>query len=443
MNILLLGAGRTAHFLIEYLVKRTATNNWTLTVADYSSENYKHFLQWQSSKVSFQQLDVQHEDSRQLLVENSDAVISLLPAVFHHLIAQDCLKFGKHFFTASYVSDDIKAMADDVREKGLFFLMETGLDPGIDHMSAMEMLDEIRDEGGSIKSFLSYTGGLMSPDLAGNPWEYKFTWNPEYVVTAGRDGGMYLRNKNIKRIPYHRLFKEIDELDIPKQGRFDAYYNRNSLKYIDEYGLKDVETVIRYTLRRAGFCNAWHPLVALGMTDNLHEFSLEEPITNRDFLNFFVRSAEGSLRERTAKAINKSIDSTEFSKLEWLGLFDDAEIPIRKGTSAKFLQKILEPKWGIQAGERDAIYMAHVCYFMKDSQLFKKKAYLAVEGDDSHKTAMAKTVGLPLAIATSLVLEGTIKGKGLFIPTSRDIYQPILQELRSQHIRFEHITEEK
>ncbi|MCB0739366.1 MAG: saccharopine dehydrogenase, partial [Bacteroidetes bacterium] len=222
-----------------------------------------------------------------------------------------------------------------------------------------------------------------------------------------------------------------------------AYYNRNSLKYIEAYGLNQVESVIRYTLRRKDFCEAWNAFVELGMTDNLFEFNFAAPITHRDFTRMFIRTGSGSLEERFAKAIGKSTDHPVMQKLQWLGIFNSEPLQMQSGTSAKFLQKIIEKKWTIEAHERDAIYMAHVCYYELNNELFKRKSYLAVEGDDYHKTAMAKTVGLPLAIAVSEFLKGNISAKGVQIPCGKIFYEPILKALELEGIAFDEVLEKK
>lgn len=438
-TILLLGAGRTAHYLIEYLDKAAKQNEWHLRVGDYSENLLAEIPS--SPQLSTTRFDVNNAAQCLDEIAKADIVISLLPAQFHIKVGKTCLELGKHFLSASYVSDDFKELSTQIADKGLLFLKETGLDPGLDHMSAMRMLDSIRKEGGKIKRFQSYTGGLMSPDHTENPWEYKFTWNPTFVVTAGRDGGIYLRNGNIKRIPYHRLFKEIDVLDMPGHGTFDAYYNRNSLKYVQEYKLDEVDTIIRYTLRRKDFCKAWAPLVALGLTDNIFEFNFDKNISHRDFLNLFIRTGEGTLEERVSKAINHPIDSDVFRKLQWLGLFSDDIIDLKKGTSAAFLQKIIMPRWEMLPEEKDMIYMAHVCYYELNGKLMKRKCYLAVEGENQSETAMAKTVGLPLAIAAKNILTGNINLTGLQIPTVPELYHPILDELESLGVVFEEVEE--
>ncbi|MGB0430082.1 MAG: saccharopine dehydrogenase C-terminal domain-containing protein [Bacteroidia bacterium] len=442
LNILLLGAGRTAHYFLEYILTEGKKNGWHLRVGDFVQtsleqlpQNSEHF-----SKLLF---DVKSQQQVENEVQKANIVVSLLPAQFHYTVAKECIRFGRHFLSASYVSDDFKAVAQEIKQKGLIFIKEVGLDPGLDHMSAMKMLDEIRNKGGQIKRFLSYTGGLMSPGLKNNPWQYKFTWNPMYVVIAGRDGGIYLRRNKIKRIPYHRLFKEIDELEMPGHGTFDAYYNRNSLKYIHEYALENVESVIRYTLRRKGFCEAWAPLVSLGLTDNQFQFNFDKHITNREFLNMFVRKGKGSLEERVVKVIGHNQGTDVFKKLQWFGLFDNREIKILNGTSAQFLEQIIMPKWALEPTDRDAIYMAHVCYYQQQNKLYKRKSYLAVEGENSEQTAMAKTVGLPLAAATKLVASKQFKAPGLHIPTSANLYEPILTELQNNGVRFYETPEQE
>jgi saccharopine dehydrogenase-like NADP-dependent oxidoreductase len=440
-RILLLGAGRTAHFFINDIIESAANCNWHLKVGDFLQTSLES-LPKNSSHFSKFLFDVKNGQQVEKEVREADLVVSLLPAQFHYTVASKCIQFGSHFLSASYVSDEFKAAAEEIKDKGLIFIKEVGLDPGLDHMSAMQMLDDIRAKGGEIKRFLSYTGGLMSPDLKENPWHYKFTWNPMYVVTAGRDGGIYLRRGKTKRIPYHRLFKEIDELTMPGHGDFDAYYNRDSLKYIKEYKLQNVESVIRYTLRRKGFCEAWAQLVSLGLTDNNFIFNLNEPITNREFLNMFIRRGEGTLEERVEKATGKSQKSEVFNKLKWLGLFDETPIKMLNGTSAQFLEQIIMPKWQMKPGDRDAIYMAHVCYYTLGTQVFKSKSYLAVEGVDTERTAMAKTVGLPLAAAVKQVASGVFTKPGLHIPTSPELYNPILQGLETKGICFYRVEEE-
>ncbi|MFY0672442.1 MAG: saccharopine dehydrogenase NADP-binding domain-containing protein [Bacteroidia bacterium] len=440
-RILLLGAGRTAHFFVNDILQSAVKNNWHLRVGDFLQTSLES-LPSKSEQFSKLLFDVKNEQQVEKEVREADLVVSLLPAQFHYVVASKCIQFGSHFLSASYVSDEFKAAAEEIKDKGLIFIKEVGLDPGLDHMSAMQMLDEIRDKGGEIMRFLSYTGGLMSPDLKGNPWQYKFTWNPMYVVTAGRDGGIYLRRGKTKRIPYHRLFKEIDELAIPDHGDFDAYYNRDSLKYIKEYKLQKVESVIRYTLRRKGFCEAWAQLVSLGLTDNNFIFNLNEPITNREFLNMFIRRGEGTLEERVEKATGKSQESEVFKKLQWLGLFDNVPIKMLNGTSAQFLEQIIMPKWQMDVNDKDAIYMAHVCYYKLNNKVYKRKSYLAVEGLDTEQTAMAKTVGLPLAAAVKQVALGTFNEPGLHIPTAKNLYDPILKSLRKSGIQFYEVEEE-
>lgn len=435
-HYLLIGSGRTAHYLIHYLLKLCEAEKASLTIADFSISHIESVVSGKAKGLCKKELDVKDAVARQSLIAKADVVISLLPASFHPLVAKDCLHFKKHFLTASYVSDEMRAMQKDVENAGLVFLNEMGVDPGLDHMSALHMVNNLREKGAIIRKFKSYTGGLMSPKHKDNPWEYKFTWNPHFIVTAGRDGGVYMRNHNIKRIPYHRLFSEIDELNIPEYGRFDAYYNRNSLKYIQEYKLKNVDTVIRYTLRRDGFCEAWHALVSLGLTDNQYEFTFDKPTTHRDFVRQFVREGKGTLEERTANAIGHEVDSEVMKKLQWLGIFENHQIPMLQGTSANFLEKMIEPQWKIKQGEQDMIYMAHVCYYEMNKRAYKVKSYMAVEGEDTHKTAMAKTVGLPLAIAAKFVGEGAINTAGVHIPVEPEIYKPVLRELEEYGVAF-------
>lgn len=440
IRITLLGAGRTAHYLVAFIREKARENFWHLRVADNLQHNLDA-LPEETEQFSKTLLDVHNADQLRNEISRADIVISLLPAQFHILAATVCLEMGKHFMSASYVSDDFRKIEREINEKGLLFLKEMGLDPGIDHMSAMQMLDEIRQRGGEITQFMSYTGGLMSPHAQNNPWEYKFTWNPMYVVTAGRDGGIYLRNDKMKRIPYHRLFTEIDELVMPGHGVFDAYYNRDSLKYVQEYKLHNARTVIRFTLRRKDFCKAWGALVHLGLTDNQFVFEFDKEFTFRSFTEMFVRQGSGSLDERLAKAIGQNVDSEVMEKIRWTGLLSNETCQLKKATAAQVLENLLLRKWQMLPHEQDMIYMAHVCYYKLDQKLHKRKSYLAVQGDDAAHTAMAKTVGLPLAIAACLLAEGKLNLSGLHIPTTPLLYNPVLAELRQQGAAFTEVDE--
>ncbi|KAL6070692.1 Saccharopine dehydrogenase [Balamuthia mandrillaris] len=351
----------------------------------------------------------------------------------HPLIAKDCLRLGKHMVTASYVSKEMKAMANEAKAKDLLFLNEVGVDPGIDHMITMRVLDEIRSEGAELKTFQSFTGGLVAPESDNNPWHYKFSWNPRNVVLAGQGTSMFVQNGQYKYIPYQQVFRRYEELDVPNYGSFEGYANRDSLKYRATYGIEDCPTVFRGTLRRPGFCEAWDTFVQLGMTDDTYEMENVSSMTHRDFINSFLMwRPSDSVELKLAYHLGLSIDSPVMQKLKWLGIFENRKVGLQKGTPAQILQAILEKKWGLKKGEKDMVVMYNqFIYENKSGDCQEVVSTMVAKGDGTESgTAMARTVGLPLAIATKLVVNNQLPMfKGVHIPTHKEIYAPILNEL--------------
>ena len=267
-KILIIGAGKSSSYLIKYLLEKSESENLHITIGDLNLENAKNLV-GDTSKADIIHLDVFNTESRVSAVKNADIIVSMLPARFHIEVAKDCITYKKHMVTASYVSKEMQALNEDAIENGLVFMNEIGVDPGIDHMSAMQVIDRIRDNGGKMILFESFTGGLVAPESDNNLWNYKFTWNPRNVVVAGQGGAAkFLQESQFKYIPYHRLFRRTEFLEVDDYGRFEAYANRDSLKYQHVYGLDHVKTLYRGTMRRVGFSRAWHVFVQLGMTDD-------------------------------------------------------------------------------------------------------------------------------------------------------------------------------
>tara|TARA_B100000767_G_scaffold55341_1_gene50843 strand:+ start:215 stop:1531 length:1317 start_codon:yes stop_codon:yes gene_type:complete len=433
-QILVVGAGRSASSLIEYLVSRAAKNNWFVVVADYDlklSES-KVSNSENSSAISF---DVNNKEQREKMVSSSELVVSMLPAHMHILLASDCIKFGKNMVTASYVSDQIKSLHNQAIEKDIIILNEIGLDPGIDHMSAKKMIDEVHEKGGGINSFKSFCGGLVAPEFDNNPWNYKFTWNPRNVVLAGQSTAMYIHNREYKYIPYHSLFTRIEEVEVLSEGVFEAYANRDSLSYREIYDLPNIATMLRGTLRKKGFCSAWNIFVQLGMTDDSFQISNSDNMTWRSFLNSFLDYDDQHSVEQ--KLINNlSVTDEELKKLEWLGILSEERINLSKGTPAQFLQELLESKLNIDKGDKDMIVMQHQLEFTISNQSKKLTSSLVLKGVDDLNTAMSMTVGLPVAIATELILNNKISKKGVVIPIHKEIYNPVLEKLKEFGIEF-------
>ena len=435
-TILLFGAGKSATYLIDYLADSCGDGSRKLLVADLdpalAAAKLKGRLHTEALGVNLEQ-----EESRQQLIRQADVVISMLPAGLHPILAADCLKLGVHFFTASYESEALRAMRSEIEAKDLLFLNECGLDPGIDHMSALKIIHEAKAKGEVIRSFKSYCGGLLAPESEDNPWKYKFTWNPRNVVLAGQGTSKFLDHGEVKLVPYQQLFKRVETIHFPGLGDFDGYPNRDSLNYQGIYGLEQVDTLLRGTLRRAGFCKAWDVFVQLGMTDDTASVQLPPGSTYRQFLNTFLPwSDQLTVEEKLAEVI-PDLDFPTFEKLQWLGLFESNPLPITDGTPAQLLQAILEVHWSLQPADRDLIVMQHQFDIQTQAGIKKVISSLVEEGQDGVYTAMAKTVGLPLAIAVDLFLKGEISLRGLQLPVVPELYLPILEALEKEGIRFE------
>ena len=435
-KILVIGSGRSAVTLIKYLLDNAEGNNWQVTVADFSEELAKVAVANHSSgKAIF--FNVTDDKQRQTEIENTDIVISMLPASMHIVVAEDCVRLCKNLVTASYVSKEIFALDEKAKNAGIILLNEIGLDPGIDHMSAMQVIDSIKENGGELTSFKSFCGGLVHPDYDTNPWHYKFTWNPRNVVLAGQGTAQYIKHGRYKYIPYHKLFERTEQMNILDAGEFEGYANRDSLNYRKAYGLEKIPTLFRGTLRRKGFCKSWNMFVQLGMTDDTYKVENVENMTYREFINlFFPFNNKMSVEKKFCDYLNISIDSDEFKKAQWLGVFSDTNIGMKDATPAQIFQKICEEKWTLGAEDKDLIVMQHQFEYVQNGEQKKLNSSLLVFGDDPRYTAMAKTVGLPLAIATKLILSGEINSVGVKIPTTKDIYIPVLKELSENGINF-------
>ncbi|NVJ84990.1 MAG: saccharopine dehydrogenase NADP-binding domain-containing protein [Algoriphagus sp.] len=435
-RILILGGGKSATFLIDYLADQAPSKGRQLTLADLDVELAKRKLKGKANTEA-RALDISDEEARKALIEESDVVISMLPARMHPQVAADCLALGKHFFSASYESKEMRQLEPQIKEKGLFFLNECGLDPGIDHMSAKKVIDEVGAEGAEIISFKSFAGGLLSPECEDNPWRYKFTWNPRNVVLAGQGMSRYIEQSKLKYIPYHQVFKRVQKVEFENLGEFEGYPNRDSLGYRKIYGLENIPTVLRGTLRRTGFAKAWDVLVQLGLTDDSIELHPPQNSTKRDFLNSFLPFDPNRSVEEKLSSYIPDLDFPTFEKIQWLRLFSHDSLPIYQGSPAKILQAILEKEWTLKPDDRDMIVMQHQFEIKENNTIRKLISSLVVKGENSDHTAMAKTVGLPLAIAVDLFLEGKIQLTGLHLPIIPEIYLPILDRLEDFGIHFE------
>jgi saccharopine dehydrogenase-like NADP-dependent oxidoreductase len=435
-RILVLGAGRSSFSLISYLLEKAHLFDAQITIGDFSETVAREKVN-NAARGTAVQFDIQNTEASRQAIAKADVVISLMPANLHPLVAKICLAEKKHLLTASYVSDEMKSFDEEAKARGLLFLNECGLDPGIDHMSAMQVIDGIRQRGGSLTSFESFTGGLIAPETdPENPWRYKFTWNPRNVVMAGQGTAKFLFDEEYKYISYPQLFQRTTPITVPGFGEYEGYANRDSLKYMETYSLQDIKTMLRGTLRNRGYCSAWNVLVQLGCCDDSYLMEGVESMRHIDFIHAFLKVKEESAIEKLCSTFRLSPDGEEIKRLRWSELFSEEKIGLDKGTPAQVLEHILNKKWKLNAGDKDFIVMWHRFRYMLNGKQKEIQAYLTATGDDEVNTAMAKTVGLPLAIAARLLVEGKIKSRGVVIPVIKEIYDPVLAELGKMGIKL-------
>lgn len=437
-KILVIGAGKSTSYLLDYFLKKASSENLHLTIGDLNPDIIPESIK-NHPACKVLNLDIFKEGERERAIKNSDIVISMLPARFHIKVAEDCIRFKKHLVTASYISKEIKALDAAAKKNGLVFMNEIGLDPGIDHMSAMQLINGIRDKGGKMLLFESFTGGLVAPESDNNLWNYKFTWNPRNVVLAGQGGAAkFIQEGTYKYIPYHKLFRRTEFLDIEGYGKFEAYANRDSLDYREAYGLRDVLTLYRGTMRRVGFSKAWNMFVQLGMTDDSYTIENSEGMSNREFTNLFLPySPTDTVELKLRHYLKIDQDDIMWEKLLELNLFDSKKIIyLKNATPAQMLQKVLEDSWTMAQDDKDMIVMYHKIGYELNGKKQQLDANMVVIGENHMHTAMAKTVGLPVAIATLAILNKKITTPGVQIPILKEIYDPILKELASNGVVF-------
>lgn len=437
-KILVVGAGKSTSYLIDYFLEKAAEEHIQLTIGDINPDAISSYIK-NHDHCTVILLDIFKDDDRKSAIKESDIVVSMLPARMHMQVAQDCISFGKHLVTASYVSEEIKTLDEQAKQKGLVFMNEIGLDPGIDHMSAMQVIDRIREKGGKMILFESFTGGLVAPESDTNLWNYKFTWNPRNVVLAGQgEAAKFLQEGTYKYIPYHKLFRRTEFFEIEGYGRFEGYANRDSLNYKEAYGLQDVLTLYRGTMRRVGFSKAWNMFVQLGATEDSYIMENSEGMTYREFINSFLSySPTDSVELKLRHYLKIEQDDVRWEKLLELNVFDSEKtIPLKKATPAQMLQYILEDSWSLNEDDKDMIVMYHKFGYELDGKQFQIDANTVVKGESRTHTAMAKTVGLPVAIATLAILNKKITTPGVQIPIQKEVYDPILEELKEHGVVF-------
>ncbi len=443
-NILVLGAGQSAPYLIKYLLDESKKNNWNLTLCDMDEELAMQRINGHpnGNAVKF---DVNDESTRHEQIKNADVVINFLAPKFQYLIALDCLTYGKHVVTASYENPRVADLNNDARKKGMVILNEMGLDPGIDHMSAMKIIQDIRDRSGYITSFVSYGSGLPEPNIETNPLKYCITWNARNISMAGEAGAQYMEESQIKVLSHHQVFQRTWKVEVEGVGTFEAYPNRDSLIYLDVFNLRKVHTMIRGTLRYPGWSETWLQLVRLGMpNENIKVPGLAD-MTYRDFTAMFLpaHSNGGKLETRLANFLNINPTGKIMENIQWLGLLDDVQISGNVKTPAEVLTQLLIDKMPLPAGARDMVALVHEieATFPEENNRKEKIVSTFVEyGEPNGFTAIAKSVGLPAAIAAKLLMKNDLPVTGCQIPTNKTVYTKVLKELVEHGFKFDEKT---
>lgn len=437
-TILVLGAGLSSSSLIRYLLAHAEEQDWKIQVVDQDIEQVKKRIHGhvRAEALSFNALDP-HE--RRPKIGHADLVISMLPARYHVEVAQDCIDLKVHLITPSYISKEMKNLHEAAERAGIIVMNEIGVDPGIDHMSAMKIIDQIREIGGEVTSFKSFCGGLIAPESDTNPWHYKFTWNPRNVVLAGQGGAAsFIHNGEYKFIPYNRLFDRLDRIEVAGYGKFEGYPNRDSLSYRETYGLGKIPTLYRGTLRRPNYCKGFHVFAELGMTDDGYKMYQSEKLTPRAFLNAFLPFRKGISVEEKFKIFLREDRMYLFDQFEWLGIFDkDETFGMVDASPAQLLEKLLVRKLSLSPEDKDMLVMYHEFEYTLNGQERRIESSMINIGEDQMYTAMSNTVGLPVAICAKMILNGELKEKGVTLPVSKEVYEPILEELKCYNITFE------
>jgi len=430
-KILILGAGMVVKPIVDYLLK----NNYYVTVASRTRSKAEemigghpngHSIGWTVEKAA--ELDQ--------MIKDHDLTVSLLPWVHHIMVAKKCIEHKKNMVTTSYVKPEMQALDQKVKDAGIIILNELGLDPGIDHMGAMRIIDHVHNKGGKIEEFYSICGALPAPEAAGNPFKYKFSWSPKGVVMAGNNDGKYLRNGRIVEVPTEDLFKNPLSVNFPQVGPLDIYPNRDSLPYIDLYGIPETKTMMRGTFRYPGWCETIDAMKALKLiTSDTYDFTGK---TYAEMVSMLMGDGMGeNIREKTAKFLGIALESHPMKALEWLGLFNDAPMNRQMDTPFEITSDLMIAKMELRPDERDMVVMQHVFLASyPDGNREVIKSSMLDFGTPATDTAVARTVALPAAVGVEMILSGDIAIKGVHIPVLPGIYNPILDKLEEMNIRM-------
>ena len=431
-KVVILGAGKSSSYLIKHLYSKRFDLDIDINIF---SDKYSNYLD-SFKDINFQILDINDKNTLEQLINKTYILVSLLPPFMHYNIAKICSEKGINMITASYLDDKIKSLENSFKKSNSFLFMEMGLDPGIDHISAMNTIESIKKRG-EILEFESYTGGLIKYDINKNPWGYKFTWNPMNVIIAGADGATYLSENKKKNIPYNKVFKDISKINLSNTESYEGYPNRDSLKYKKLYNLDGVKTLKRGTIRNKSFCKTWSILIDLGLTNNNQLLSNDYNMSYFDFFNYNLKAKNlNELQDFLKLEFDISPSSQEYKNLKWSGFFSDKKFKLKKGNFSDYLLSILKDKWTLDNDDIDEIVMVHKFIFKIDMTLKKITSFLKVEGEDKTYTAMSKTVGLPIAVLIEHIINNDFNKSGIHLPFDKVIYKPLLERLSELGISF-------
>ncbi|MBL4593407.1 MAG: saccharopine dehydrogenase NADP-binding domain-containing protein [Flavobacteriales bacterium] len=380
-------------------------------------------------------------DELDSMVKDVDLVVSMIPPSMHVTVAKACLKHGVNMVTTSYISPEMHALNDEAKKAGIIILNEIGEDPGMDHMGAMSMINQVNSEGGKIKSFKSYGSGIPSFEHNNNPYGYKFSWSPRGLLTAAQTPAVYIENGKKIEVSGEDLFEHSWLVEVDGLATFETYPNRDSTNYIEDYGLNDVTDFYRGLLRHPGYCNSIQSMKDLNLLDDKESKDLQG-VSYKQFTASLIGADENAdVKQAVADKLNLKASSDIIKQLEWLGLFDDEQIRMSKGSNADILLDLMQEKMFYKDHEKDMIIVHNDAIVEFDNRVERRTATMMVEGRPFGHSAMSRAVGLPAAIASKLILEGAIRSKGVLKPITEEIYQPVLAELAENGYKFEHKTQ--
>ncbi len=442
-QILIIGAGQSTASLVNYLLERAQERDWFVIVADRNVElaRQKAAGHPRSQAIGF---DVNDAATRSTLIGKAQIVVNMLPRPYQHLIALECLNYNASMITASYADPLVERLDADAHRKGVLILNEMGVDPGIDHMVAMSIIQRVHAQKGFVTSLRSYGGGLPAPESQVNPLRYAITWNPRNVLMAGEDGALYKEDGKIKLLPFYHIFQRTWTVDIEGLGTFEVYPNRDSLSYKAELGLQREHTIIRGTLRYPGWSETWQQIIHLGLANEVLRIPQLKDLTYRELTEMCLPQTESKrkLEQRVAEYLGISPTGRIMENLRWLGLFSKEPIGFDAQSVADVMIALIRQKLQMPPGGRDMVILRHEIEAVYPEEKDRKESItstLIEYGDPGGQTAIAKTVGLPMAIAVELILDGKLPLTGCHIPTHPAVYEPVLAKLSQSGISFQEV----